>query len=508
MILLVAATLSIITLTIIVITVTLTRTKPSSPPKTLIPPGPPGLPLLGNLHQFMAAANKPHIHLWHLSQKYGPIMQMKQGQTPLLVISSPKLAKEALKTQELSFSSRPRLLGQSKLSYGCLDIAFAPYGNHWREMRKISIVHLLSLKKTKSFRSVREDEVFLMVNRLSELASLGEAVNLSEMAMSLFSNLICRVTFGEGCESRRFDDLLHEAQAMMAAFFVSDHFPWFGWIDRLSGLMDRLERTFEKLDGFYQEIIDKHLDPDRVKKIGEEIDVLDVLIRLKENESCSVDLSWDCIKALIMNFFVAGTDTNSASTVWTMTALLKAPRVMKKLQREIRDSLGQKSLVDEDDIEKLPYLKAVVSESLRLYPPAPLLVPRETIAKCTLDGYEIEPKTIVYVNAWAIARDPEYWESPHEFKPERFLNNNVSVRGQDFGVIPFGSGRRICPGMSMGLANVELTVANLVYAFDWDLPPGVKPESVDEDSLPGLAMHKKNPLLVVPKKPSISVGRD
>lgn len=183
-----------------------------------------------------------------------------------------------------------------------------------------------------------------------------------------------------------------------------------------------------------------------------------------------------------------------------MTALIKSPKNMEKLQSEIRNLIGGKGKVDEDDLPKLPFLKAVINESLRLYPPAPLLIPRETMKKCTLDGHEIQTGTTVYVNAWAVGRDPEYWKNPYSFVPERFFNGNIDPKGKDFGLIPFGSGRRICPGMAMGLANVELTVANLLYGFDWELPPGARPEDLDTTPTRGLVVQKKNALLLVPKK--------
>lgn len=193
-------------------------------------------------------------------------------------------------------------------------------------------------------------------------------------------------------------------------------------------------------------------------------------------------------------------DTSASAIAWNMTALMKASRVMKKLQQEIRESIGQKGIVEEDDLKKLHYLKAVINESFRLYPTCPLLVPRETMETCILGGYEIQPGTKVYVNAWAIGRDPHFWENAHEFLPERFLEKDIDIKGPEFGVIPFGSGRRICPGMLMGLTNVELILANLIYWFDWELPDGVEALDVDTDSLPGLTMHKKNPLYIVPKK--------
>ncbi|KAK6161576.1 hypothetical protein DH2020_004957 [Rehmannia glutinosa] len=494
--------LFLITLAIIILTYLYQKNRKAL--KTLFPPGPPGLPLIGNLYQF-STANNIHIYLWKLSKKYGPLMHMKLGPVPVLVISSAKLAKEVLKTKDLLFCTRPRLLGQQKLSYNCMDIAFSPYSDYWREVRKITAIHLFSFRKIQSFSPIRADEIYRMITKISGFASCNKVVNLSEMAMALGSTMICRIAFGKrydehGSEIRRFDDLLHEAQALMATFFVSDYFPMFGWVDKLTGLINRLDTAFKNLDSFYQEQIDEHLDRDRAKRGVGEDDILDILIQLKEHKSCSIDLNWDIIKALLMNIFVGATDTSAASTIWTMTALMKAPKVMEKAQAEIRNLIGKKGKVDKDDLPKLPYLKAVINETFRLYPPAPLLVPRETVEKCTLDGYEIQPKTVVYVNAWAVARDLEYWENPDEFLPERFLNNNIDIKGQDFGVIPFGSGRRICPGIFMGLANMELTVANLLYSFDWKLPPGIEIEDVDTDVLRGITMHKKNALLLVPKK--------
>ena len=197
---------------------------------------------------------------------------------------------------------------------------------------------------------------------------------------------------------------------------------------------------------------------------------------------------------------VAATETTPAVTIWTMTALMKAPKAMKKLQNEIRSLGGERGKVDEDDLPKLPYLKAVVNVSMRLYPSGPLLLPRETMEACCLDGYTIEPKTRVFVNVYAIGRDPQYWENPDEFVPERFLNSGIDSKGQDFGLVPFGSGRRMCSGVSMGFLATELMVANLVYSFDWELPRGIHAQDLDTNPTSGLAEHKKNALILVPKR--------
>ncbi|KAL6995799.1 unspecific monooxygenase [Sarracenia purpurea var. burkii] len=470
-------------------------------------PGPSGLPIIGNLHQYFYYKSVIHQYLWQLSQKYGPLMFIRLGSVPTLIVSSAKMAKEILNTHDLEFSSRPTLIGQKRLSYNQLDLAFSPYNDYWRQMRKICVIHLFCSKRVQSFRFIREEEVSKMIKRISNLVASSEdsklITNLSKTTMSLTGNIICGVAFGkrykdEGLDSNRFINLLTEAQAMLAGFFFSDYFPLMGWVDRVTGMMDRLEKNFKDLDLFYQELIDEHLNPKRPKSMQE--DVIDILLQLRNDKFTSIDLSLDHIKAILMNIFVAGTDTSAATIVWAMTALIKRPTILKKVQIEVRDLIGKKGMVDEDDIQKLPYLRALIKETFRLYPPAPLLAPRETIQKCVIDGYEIQSKTLVYVNAWAIARDPEVWKNPEVFSLEKFLeNDNIDFKGNDFQFIPFGAGRRGCPGMNLGVAIVELALANLLYAFDWELPIGMKKEDVDSDVRPGLTMYKKNDLCLVAK---------
>nr|GMC53506.1 cytochrome P450 83B1-like [Ipomoea batatas] len=475
---------------------------PSSKHSHTSPPGPPGLPILGNLLQFSSAV--PHTFLWQLSHKYGPLMGIKLGSREAVVISSAKMAMEALKTHDSAFSSRPSFIGQQRLSYNGLDIAFSPYNEYWREIRKISVLHLFGLSRVKQFHPIREDEVSRMINRISELAFLSEQININETATGLTRSIICRAAFGkrydeEGQESRRFHRLLCKAQeVLMGGSFVADFLPWFGWVDKITGKAALLESVFKELDSFYEELIKQHLDPDRPKSMDG--DILDILLSLMEENSSSINITWDNIKAVLMNVFIAGTDTSSAVIIWTMTALIKDPRVMNLVQSEIRELVGKKGKVDEEDIQKLPYFKAVIKESLRLYPPSPILVNRESLSKCTIDRYEIKPKTLIIVNAWAIARDPEYWKNSDKFYPERFLDNNVDYKGQNFEFIPFGAGRRTCPGITLGVASSELALANLLYAFDWELPSWLKKEDVDTNVLPGLTMHKKTPLCLIAKK--------
>ncbi|CAI0399171.1 unnamed protein product [Linum tenue] len=416
-----------------------------------LPPGPPGLPLIGNLFDIDSSA--PHRSLWRLSQVYGTLMSLKLGRTRVLVVSSARMAEEVMKTQDLVFCSRPSLTGPNHLSYDRLDVAFAPYDAYWREIRKICVVHLFNSNRVQSFCPIREGEVNQMIERISKYISYdSKPFNLSESMLSMTSTIICRTAFGK-----------------------------------------------RELDAFYQDIIDEHLDPKRAMSAHK--DVLDVLLGIMKEGPFKVQLTVDHIKGILMNIFIAGTDTSAATVVWAMAYLMKNPTTLRKAQEEVRQVIEKKGFVKEEDIEQLPYLKAVVKETMRLQPAAPLLLPRESSQDCDLNGYKIPTKTTVYVNAWAIGRDPEAWgENPEKFKPERFMQKSIDMKGTDFGLIPFGAGRRMCPGIHMGLVTVELSLANLLYGFDWEMPVGMKSGDLDMEVSPGLTMHKKNALWLVPKK--------
>ena len=195
--------------------------------------------------------------------------------------------------------------------------------------------------------------------------------------------------------------------------------------------------------------------------------------------------------------FVGSTDTSITTMDWAMAELMKNPNIMKKAQEEVREVVGRKSKVVVNDVNQMCYLKCIVKETLRLHPPVPFLVPRETSANAKLGGYDIPCQTRVYVNSWAIQRDPKFWDKAEEFLPERFNANNsnpIDFIGQDFQYIPFGGGRRVCPGMSAGLKTVEYVLANLLYWFDWEFPGSAIGEELDMSEVFGLSIHKKVPL--------------
>nr|AXB38862.1 cytochrome P450 CYP71AZ5 [Pastinaca sativa] len=462
------------------------------------PPGPRGLPFIGNFYQLYKAPSS-HEYLWNLSKRYGSLVTLHMGSVPVLVVSSPKMAQQVMKTQDLIYCSRAQMTGTKKLSYNGLDMAFAPYSDHWRHVRKFCTLELFTQKKAQlCFRPVREQEVSRMIDRLSEAASAFKDVNAYECFSNFTTSVISGVAFGKRYDEdmlgkQRFQRMLSELDAVSIAFFVSNFFPMFGWIDRLSGMRARLDRTFKEMDMFYQELIDEHLKPNRPESPTE--DLIDVMLKTKDSSSFA--LTMDTMKAILQNIFNGGTGTSATALTSAMTELMRDQGVMKKAQEEIRRVIGKKGNVDEDDIQNLPYLRAVVKETMRLYPPAPLLLPRQTMETSIIGEdkdhmYMIKPKTLVYVSMWAIGRDPETWKDPMDFVPERFMERpDIDYKGQQFEYIPFGAGRRICAGIHLAVTTVELALANLLYTFDWEPPSGTRFR--DE-------IRNKNKLYIRPKK--------
>ncbi|KAG2319936.1 hypothetical protein Bca52824_013149 [Brassica carinata] len=471
--------------------------------KFSLPPGPSSLPIIGNLHHL---AGLPHRCFHNLSIKYGPVVLLRLGFVPVVVISSSEAAEAVLKTHDLECCSRPKTVGTGKLSYGFKDITFSQYGAYWREMRKLAVIELFSLKKVQSFRSIREDEVGFLVKKLSELALTRSPVDLSKTFFSLTASIICRVALGQNfhesdffIDQEKIEELVTEAADALGAFTFSDFFPGvFGrFLDLLFQRHKRINNVFKELDAFYQHVIDDHLKPEGRKNpdiVSMMLDMID-----EQGSEDSFKLNMDNVKAILMDVFIAGIDTSAVTMIWAMAELVKNPRVMKKAQENIRTTLGvNRETITEDDIGKVDYLKLIIKETFRLHPALPFIIPRETMSHVKIQGYDIPAKTQIQINVWTIGRDPERWTDPEEFKPERFTDSSVDFRGQHFDLLPFGSGRRMCPAMPMGVANVELTLMNLLYFFDWGLPDGMKVGELDMEEAGNISIAKKIPLQLVP----------
>ncbi|KAJ6837243.1 cytochrome P450 71A1-like isoform X1 [Iris pallida] len=467
-----------------------------------LPPGPRPLPVIGNLHQVGELVHRSGIEF---SRLYGPIVHLRLGSIPSIIVSSPALAKEVLKTQDLNFCDRPALVAFNRYSYDGLDVGNAQYGDHWRNLRKLLVLELLSAKKLRDFQSLRQEETDLMMKHISKKAAdAGSPVNLSELIIYLINTIVFRVTFGykrdndgeEYGKRSRFHEVVEESNVMMGIPFLEDYFPGFGFvIDAVTGVRRRLERNAKELDDFFQKVIDEHMAAAETREEGHREDFVDIMIRLwREGNQ---HLSLKIIKGMLLDMLAGGTDTTVATIVWTMTELARHPLAMKKAQDEVRNLVGDKGTVEASDLSRLRYLKLVVNESMRLH--SQLLIQRQAIKDCRVGGYDVRAKTTLYVNSWALARDPELWEKPEEFIPERFAESSIDYKGTDFHFLPFGAGRRMCPGLNFGLFGVELTLANLLYAFNWELPPGMNTEDIDMGEASGSVTHKKVPLYLVAK---------
>ncbi|KAL4193287.1 hypothetical protein AMTRI_Chr06g198640 [Amborella trichopoda] len=459
------------------------------------PPGPSGLPIIGNLHQL---GSLPHRSLAHLAKIYGPFMHLQLGRVSTLVVSSPKMAELAMRTHDHALCSRPIRAATNHLTYNSTDVAFAPYGPYWRHVRKICILELLSSKRVQSFRNVRKEEVGRLVDSIFVSSKAKAPVNLRDVFHSLTNNVVCRVALGKSYweDEPELKEILNSSRPLTSGFFVGDFFPSLEWVKYLTGFQRRLEKNLRQRDSFLERVIAEHLLPTHKK---EKKDLVDVLLELQKEGTPDFTLSRDNIKSVVMDMFAAGTATTATVLEWGMSELIKNRSAMKKAQDEVRGiaKSNNKSMIEEKELQQLHYLKVVVKEILRLHPPAPLLIPHESIEDCDIEGYFVPSKTTVLVNVWAIGRHPDSWVDPEEFRPERFIGSNIDYKGQDFALIPFGAGRRGCPGISFAMAILELALANLLLCFDWAMPDGMNNEDLDMTEGSGLSALKKTPLLLV-----------
>ncbi|KAF9593166.1 hypothetical protein IFM89_020462 [Coptis chinensis] len=460
-----------------------------------LPPGPLGLPLLGHLHML---GDLPHHSLHKLAMKYGPIVSIRLGLIPAIVVSSPEWAELFLKTHDSVFASRPKIQAAECMSYGQKNLAFAEYGPYWRNIRKLCTLQLLSSSKVELFRPMRREELVNFVETIKIAAKSSSVIDVSSKVESLIEEMTHRMIFGLKDDKYNLKSSLQQSLSIAGAFNLADFFPYLRAFD-LQGFGRRMKAINIVLDGFLEKIIDEHVQ-DAKELHGTHRDFIDVMLSLMEsNNARDLHLGRDHIKAITVDMLAATMDTSSTAIEWVIAELLKNPRVMKLVQEELQIVVGLDRIVEEADLIKLDYLKMVIKESMRLHPVAPLLIPHESIEDITIKGYFIPKKSRVLINTWAIGRDPNVWSSnAEEFCPERFIGTNIDFQGQDFRFLPFGSGRRKCPGMQLGSTVVELVLAQLVHCFNLELPNGMSPDDLDMTEKFGLSLPRANHLMAVP----------
>ncbi|KAM0951331.1 putative premnaspirodiene oxygenase [Dioscorea sansibarensis] len=414
-----------------------------------------------------------------------------------------------MKTHELNFSSRPKIIANRILAYGHQDMIFTSYGEFWSQLRRICILELLSPRKVQSLQSIRQEEVLNLIIIIIIIiirTRMSSVVNLSELLFSLGNDIIARTVMGTKCKDQTcFLDALDETVEASAAINQADFYT----SSRLLNLFcltrfKSLNFACEKLIGLSKA---SYKSTERQGWLGNRVGQGMILLMFfrgcKKKAPC---LSPSQMSAQICHLrestdmVAAGSETSANTLEWAMTELMRNPLVIKKAQAEVREVLRQgKDITAEEEriLREMKYLRMVIKETLRLHPPAPLLLPRECQETCEVLGYMIPAKARVLVNVWAMGRDPQYWDEAEEFKPERFVGNPIDFKGANFEYLPFGAGRRMCPGVHFGLATVELVLAQLLYNFDWKLPPGIKPCDLDMTETLGATSKRKADLFLL-----------
>ncbi|KAL5987887.1 hypothetical protein ACLOJK_035643 [Asimina triloba] len=465
--------------------------KPRSPASI---PGPAGLPLLGLLLPFTGPA--AHRALARLARAFDalPLMAFSIGLTRFAISSHPDTARDILNSSALA--DRPVKESAYELLFH-RAMGFAPFGDYWRNLRRISATHLFSPKRIAGFGAFRVEIGAKMVAEIRagmgregevEVRRLLHFGSLNNVMMTVFGR---RYGFGRNEDGLELEELVTEGYQLLGKFNWSDHFPLLGRLD-LQGVRRRCRCLVKKVNAFVGRIVEEHRMQKKNGGAGAdhgEGDFVDVLLDLEEEDS----LSDSDMIAVLWEMIFRGTDTVAILLEWILARLVLHPDVQSKAQAEIDKVVGGLRSVSDADIPSLPYLQSIVKESLRLHPPGPLLSwARLAIHDTHVGGsYFIPAGTTAMVNMWSITHDKSFWPDPYEFKPERFIDQDVSVLGSDLRLAPFGAGRRVCPGKAMGLATVHLWLAQLLHSFKW-LPGD---NVVDLSECLKLSLEMKNPLV-------------
>ncbi|XP_059445282.1 cytochrome P450 CYP82D47-like [Corylus avellana] len=488
----------------------LRRSQKSARKKTLPPEAGGAWPVIGHLHR-LGGAKPAHITLGNMADKYGSIFTIWLGVHRAVVVSSWEVAKECFTTNDKAFASRPKAIATELMGYNYAMVAFAPYGPYWRHVRKIATLEVLSNHRLEMLKHIRESEVNTSVKEMYELCVKNRDmfVEMKRWFGCTTLNVVLRMVVGKRFDhgaadededegNRRCQKALRDFFELMGTFVAADALPYLRWLD-LGGYEKAMKRTAKDLDqalnGWLEEHKQRKVSGDQANK--EHQDFMDVMLSTVTDDDQEIsNYDADTItKATCLALILGGTDTTTVTLTWALSLLLNNREALKKAKEELDVQIGRERQVKESDMKNLVYLQAILKETMRLYPAGPLSVPHESMEDCTLASYHIPAGTRLLVNISKIHRDPQVWSDPNEFRPERFLTTHmgVDVRGQYFEFIPFGTGRRMCPGISFALQVMQLTLATLLHSFEIANPSD---EAVDMTETVGLTNLKATPLQV------------
>ncbi|OMO76406.1 Cytochrome P450 [Corchorus olitorius] len=432
--------------------------------KNNLPPSPPTLPIIGNLHLLKEPF---HQKFFDLSQKYGPIFSLRLGSRLAIVITSPSLAEECFtKDNDIILANRPYFWVGKYVGYDYTSIGTAPYGDHWRNLRRICKLQMLSKYRLNLSSSVRGDEVKILLQKLFHASSHDTfvKVELKPMISKLVFNITMRMiagkryTCGEASqilEATKLHKLIQELLQLGISPNIGDFFPSLQW-GHFHGYKRKLVKIAREMDVILQGIVDEHR-----KNKDEENTLISHLLSLQESEPQYY--TDEIIKGLLQDIVVGSANGPVTTLEWSISYLLNNLNSMEKIIAQIDFHVGHNKLLEEADLPKLHYLQNIIIETLRLNPAVPLLVPHVSSDDCKIGGYDIPKDSILLVNVWAIQRDSKFWDEATNFKPERFGNGKMDCNK----LLPFGVGRRSCPGMDLSHRAIGLALGSLIQCFEW-----------------------------------------
>uniref|UniRef100_A0A1W7HBU3 Cytochrome P450 n=1 Tax=Scoparia dulcis TaxID=107240 RepID=A0A1W7HBU3_SCODU len=464
-----------------------------------LPPGPPGWPVFGNMFDL---GSMPHVTLTGLKKDYGPVVWLRIGSINTMVLLNAKSAAEHFKNHDVNFAERNIIEVMKSQDFHKSSVSLSPYGPYWRVMKRIMTVEMLVHKRINETAGIRRRCIADMVDWIGNEAGrihVGRFVFLASFNM-LGNLMLSRDLVSPDSEKgAEFFNAMVEFMEVSGRPNIVDLFPSLKWMDP-QGLRRKIDgglgKTLEIVAGFVAERI-----KERELNGGGKKDFLEVLLESGGNGTDdSENISAHNLNTVIMEVFLAGTETTSSSIEWAMVELLSHPEAMYKAKNEIAQLVGKGEKFEEIHIDNLPFLQAVIKETLRLHPPIPFLVPRRAIQETKFMGYHIPKDTQLFVNVWAIGRDPECWEDPSSFKPERFIGSSIDYKGQNFELLPFGAGRRICAGIPLAHRMLHLVLGTLLHEFDWEIDEVGRKAIMDTRERMGVTVRKLVPLEAIAKK--------
>ncbi|XP_023759755.1 cytochrome P450 76T24 isoform X1 [Lactuca sativa] len=465
-----------------------------------LPPGPYPFPVIGNL---LKLSDKPHQSLATLSKRYGPLMSLKLGSRTTIVVSSPDIAKEFFHTHDISFSGRTvpdtaRIVDHDKYS-----IAWLPTGEQWRKLRRIGREYLFSVQRLDDSQLLRGEKVQELLNHVQRCCTNEKAVNIGASAFTTTLNVLSKFIFSvdfaqyDTISSQEFKEAVMALVELAGKPNLADFFPILKPLDP-QGLVRKGNVYGKKLLTIFDRIINQRLQL-RSSSMSTNIDVLDLLLNVVQKDESI--FSRDDMRHFFYALFIAGTDTTSGTLEWAMAELIHNPEKMETARSEIIKLMqNNKGNIQEMHISQLPYLQAIIKETLRLHPPVPFLIPHQALHDVEVQGFIVPKNAQIICNIWAMGRDHNIWPNPKKFMPERFLKVKIDYKGQDYEFIPFGAGRRICPGLNIAHRMLHIMLGSLIHKFEWKLEGNIRAQDMDMEEKFGLTLPRKVPLMAIPIK--------